>query len=248
MFMKRTAAAMLVALLLGTILCAPAAALGDERDEKDMAFDLGVGLLEFIHLDIVYLHSRSWTFGISLGGLPIDYILRAAMGVDEIEGQVDVQGFIVKGKVNTDLLSSALWVRWYPWARTFFLEATLCVWTLKAAAPCTFSHQDIGEELDFDVNARVWVPMFGMHCGWRFFWKNGAYLDVGLGLNTIQSPGADVEANPGDISQYPEAEDLLNKGLDAVRQELKRGADQITKDLKAFPTVFIRFGWAFDFW
>lgn len=246
--MKRITIAVLVVMLLGAGLCAPAAALGDERDEKDMAIDLGVGLLEFIHLDIIYLHSRSWTFGLSLGGLPIDYILRAAMGVDEIEGQVDVQGFIVKGKVNTELLSSALWVRWYPWAQTFFVEATLSVWTLKAAAPCTFSHPDIGPELDFDVNARVWVPMFGMHCGWRFFWENGAFLDVGLGLNTIQSPGAEVTAKPKDISQYPEAEALLKEGLDEVTKELKRGANQMTKDLKAFPTVYIRFGWAFDFW
>jgi hypothetical protein len=245
---KRINIAMLAVLLLGTALCAPAAALGDERDEKDMAFDLGVGLLEFIHVDIVYLHSRSWSFGLSLGGLPLDYILRAAMGVEEIEGQVDVEGFIVKGKVDTELLSSALWARWYPWARTFYVEATLSVWTLKAAAPCTFSHSDIQAELDFKVNAKVTVPMFGLHCGWRFFWENGAYLDLGLGLNTIQTAGAEVDADPGDISQYPDAEALLNQGLDTVSKELKRGANQITKDMKAFSTVFIRFGWAFDFW
>ena len=73
------------------------------------------------------------------------------------------------------------------------------------------------------------------------FFENGAFFDLGVGVNTLLTPGAEVGITGDQIEdiQDPEVADLLQQAQDEFAYELERGANSITADISAFPTVFV---------
>ncbi|RME23875.1 MAG: hypothetical protein D6806_10520 [Deltaproteobacteria bacterium] len=222
---------------------------GDYFGGKDISARLGVGLLEFIHLDAGLQLGPEWEVGLSLGGLPIDAILRSVVGLDDIT--VSASEFTFAGAVDTALTSGAVWVRWYPWQMRFYVEGILAVWKLSAATAGIISHQDFPEGIPVEVEASVWAPLIGVHAGWRFAWEVGAVLDVGLGIDTMQSPGASVTLGGATVeevrAQSPEAAEILDQVQQELSTSLAQGVEEISKNF-TFPTVYVKFGWAFDAW
>jgi hypothetical protein len=226
----------------------------DPRDEFDMAFDLGLGLLEFIHLDILWLINREWSIGIGAGVFPIDWVLRKLMKVDDLSAAAQFYNLELAGDVETKLGSGRIFGRWYPWEKTFFTELSVEMWRMMVTATGTLTN--VGEEvedqlIEVKTTAKVWVPMVGIHGGWRILFKNGAYLDLAGGVNLLLSPGAEVTLGGATIEQlqaYPEVAAMLEQAQTFLSNELEKGANRITKKIKVFPTAAIRFGWAFDFW
>jgi hypothetical protein len=226
----------------------------DPRDEMDLAIDLGGGLLEFFHLDITWLINRKWSVGIGAGVFPIDLALRKLMQVDDLSASATLAGLTLAGDVQTQLGSGRLFGRWYPWAKRFFTELTVEMWRMRVIATGTLDYEGEGIEeelLEIETTATVWVPMVGLHAGWRFLWESGFYIDIAGGVNLLLSPGAEVTlggATVEDLQEYPEAAAMLEDAQEFLSEELKQGANRITKKIKVFPTAAIRFGWAFDFW
>jgi hypothetical protein len=226
----------------------------DPRDDMDLAFDLGVGFLEFIHLDITWLISREWSVGLGAGFFPIDWALRKLMKVDDLSAAAQFHNLELAGDVETALGSGRLFGRWYPWKKRFFTELSVEVWRMMVTATGTLTNveEDLEDQLlEIKTTAKVWVPMVGLHAGWRFLWKNGAYLDLAGGVNLLLSPGAEVTLGGATIEQlqeYPEIAAMLEEAQTFLTDELKAGANRITKKIKVFPTAALRFGWAFDFW
>jgi len=225
----------------------------DPRDEMDMGFNIGAGLLEFFHLDIALLISREWVVGIGAGSFPIDRALSRAMGTDDLEASAQSHGLEVTGRVRTELGSGRLFGRWFPWSRRFFTESTLEVWSLEAMAKGVITDTETQEDLSLKATARVWVPMIGLHAGWRFLWKNGAFLDLAGGLNLLLSPGADVELGGSAITRLeeldPRVKDNVKEAQRFMSKALEEGANRVAVEkIRIFPTLAIRFGWAFDFW
>ena len=231
---------------------APSVSPRDPRDEMDGAVDLGLGLFEFIHIDFSWIISRKWTVGLELGMLPVDWILRKAMGVDDLSGEIDVAGFAMTGEVETRLGSGAIFGRLFPWKKTFFLEGSIGIWRLETTATGTLDHDELPEQLEVKVNVKVWVPMVGLHAGWRILFKKGPFIDIGLGANVMLSPGAEVTfggATVEEIREYDQAAMLLDMAQDGLSKALEEGVDRVSqKRNKIFPTAYLRFGWAFDLW
>ncbi|MFO8074116.1 MAG: hypothetical protein R6V85_19830 [Polyangia bacterium] len=237
----------------GGSTAAPPVYKKDPRDGMDMGFDIGAGLLEFFHLDVALLISREWVVGIGGGSFPIDRALSKAMGTDDLESSAQSHGFEITGKVRTKLGSGRLFGRWLPWSKRFFTEATLEVWSLEAMAKGVITDTDAQEDLSLEATARVWVPMIGLHAGWRFLWENGAFLDLAGGLNLLLSPGAEVELGGSAIAQLeeldPRVRDTVEKAQRFMSTALEDGANRVAVEkIRIFPTLAIRFGWAFDFW
>jgi hypothetical protein len=232
----------------------PTVKLTDPRDEMDLAADVGVGLFEFIHLDITWLINRQWSLGIGAGFFPIDWALRKVMKVDDLSAKAEFYNLELAGDVETKLGAGRLFGRWYPWKQRFFTELSVEVWRMMVTATGTLTNvaDDVPDQLlELITTAKVWVPMIGVHAGWRFLWKSGAYLDIAGGLNVFLSPGAEVTLGGATIDQlneYPEVAIMLGDAQKFLSEELEKGANRITKKIKAFPTAAIRFGWAFDFW
>jgi hypothetical protein len=224
----------------------------DPRRGFDMGFDIGAGLLEFFHLDVSVLVTRQWAVGLGVGGFPIDKALSMVMGVDDLSASAQMAGIELQGDVETKLGSGRIFGRWFPWKKLFLLELTVEAWRLEVAATGRVTDVETEVEyVDVEVAARVWVPMIGVHGGWRFLWKNGAYLEIVGGLNVLLSPGAEVEFGGDtieDLQEYPMAAAALESAQDFLGDKLQEGANSITKKIKAFPTGALRFGWAFDFW
>ncbi|MBW2278286.1 MAG: hypothetical protein JRF63_12390 [Deltaproteobacteria bacterium] len=226
----------------------------DPRDDMDLAFDLGAGLLEFIHLDISWLISRQWSVGVGVGVFPIDWALRKLMGVDDLSAAATLYNLELAGDVETKLGSGRIFGRWYPWKKTFFTELSVEMWRMIVTATGTLTNveEDLEDELlEIKTTAKVWVPMVGLHAGWRIMWKNGAYLDLAGGVNLLLSPGAEVTlggATIDELNEYPEIAAMLEDAQVFLTSRLEEGANDITKKIKVFPTGAIRFGWAFDFW
>jgi len=226
----------------------------DPRDDMDLAFDVGVGLLEFIHLDITWLISRRWSVGIGAGVFPIDWALRKLMKVDDLSAAAQFHNLELAGDVDTKLGSGRLFGRWYPWKKTFFTELSVEMWRMMVTATGTLTNveEELEDQLlEVKTTATVWVPMIGVHGGWRILWKNGAYLDLVGGVNVLLSPGAEVTlggATIDKLNEYPEVAAMLEDAQEFLSDELEKGANRITKKIKIFPTAAIRFGWAFDFW
>jgi len=217
-----------------------------------MAFDVGAGLLEFFHLDVSLLISRQWAVGIGLGGFPVDRVLTRAMGVDDLSASAQLAGIELRGDVETKLGSGRIFGRFFPRSRLFFTELTLEAWRMQVTAwgRVTDVETEV-EHVDVTVTATVWVPMIGVHGGWRFLWKNGAFLEIAGGLNLLLSPGTEVEFGGDtidDLQDYPVAAAAIERAQGFLGDRLEEGANRITKKLKAFPTGALRFGWAFDFW
>lgn len=226
----------------------------DPRDDLDLAFDVGVGLLEFIHLDITWLISRKWSVGIGAGFFPIDWALRKLMKVDDLSAKAEYMDLELAGDVETKLGSGRIFGRLYPWKQRFFTELSAEMWRLIVTATGTLTNvaEEVPDQLlELKTTAKVWVPMIGLHAGWRFLWKNGAYLELAGGVNVLLSPGAEVTLGGATIEQlneYPEVAAMLGDAQEFLSEELKKGANKITKKIKVFPTAALRFGWAFDFW
>jgi len=76
-------------------------------------------------------------------------------------------------------------------------------------------------------------------------------LDLGLGLDTMQSPGASVSLGGATVDevrvQSPEAADLLEQVQQELGDSLSQGAENISRNF-TFPTVYVKFGWLFDIW
>ncbi len=221
----------------------------DPRDRMDLALGLGAGLLEFFHTEGGLIINRKWTIGLMLGTFPVDAVLANVMGVDDLHGATTVEGFVIEGDVETSLGSGAIFARFFPWGRFLYLDVELALWNLSATAGGRITLED-DELLDVSATATVWVPMLGLHGGWRFLFRKGFYLDLGVGLNLLLSPGADVDfggATIVQLYQYPEAAAVLNDAQDYLSVALEDGANRIAKG-KLFPTVWLRLGWAFDAW
>ena len=228
----------------------PTVKVGDARDHLDLAFDLGAGFLEFIHLDVTWLISRQWSVGIGAGFFPIEWALRKLMGVDDLSAAASLAGLTLSGEVETTLGSGRIFGRWYPWKKRFFTELSAEMWRLIVKAEGSLTA--ITEQLvEVKTTAKVWVPMIGLHAGWRFLWENGFYIDLAGGVNLLLSPGAEVTlggATVDQVSEIPEGEAALATAQEFLSDELEKGANRITKKIKIFPTAALRFGWAFDFW
>ena len=228
---------------------APVVSPRDPRDKMDGAVDVGLGLFEFIHADFSWIISRKWTVGLELGMLPVDWILRKVMGVDDLSGEIDVAGFEMTGEVETKLGSGSIFGRFFPWKKTFFLEGSLGIWRLETTATGTLDHDELPEQLEVKVNVKVWVPMIGLHAGWRILFKKGPFIDLALGANVMLSPGAEVTfggATVEEIREYEEAAMLLDMAQKGLSEGLEEGVDRVAqKRNKIFPTAYLRFGWAF---
>jgi len=225
-------------------------------DGMDLSIDAGAGLLEFFHADLTYLHSRAWTLGVGLGFLPVDALLRAITGLDSFQADLgEIEGFTVHGEASTQLFSGMLFTRWYPWRQTFYLEANFSLWTLRVQGKGTASHElDPQLQIPIAVTSRVWVPMVGLHIGWRFYFQVGAYIDLGLGVNTLLAPDAKVTITtsmPEELPLPPQAVAELQATIDEAQRSmssaLQKGANQIPDAVPVFPTMYLRIGWAIDF-
>lgn len=232
------------------------AAEDDPRRRFDLAADVGVGLLEFFHLDLVYLPTgrqlaRRLAFGAGVGGFPLDKALSAVMETDDLAAEAELAGITLAGDVATELVSFRLFGRWFPWRKLFFGELTIEAWRLRVRARGTVDSADYGELIEVKAGAEVWVPMIGLHGGWRFLWKSGAYLEIAGGVNALLSPGAEVTLGGTTIEQleaYPEARAALEDARRFLSAAVEDGANRITAKVKVFPTGSVRFGWAFDAW
>jgi len=223
----------------------------DPRDGMDLSVDVGAGLLEFFHLDLTYLHSRTWTVGLGVGFFPINALITKAMGVDDLKAAIDFYGFTLKGNVDTSLVSGQVFGRWYPWNGWFYVQASFALWTLRATARGVLYGESLANDLELDATARVWVPMLGAFAGWRFLWSIGFYLDVGIGVDVLMAPNAKVTFGGSALDQAkldPETSATLDQARRFLSDGLSKGVNRISADLPVFPTAFIRFGWAFDWW
>jgi hypothetical protein len=224
----------------------------DPRKGFDMAFDIGAGLLEFFHLDVSVLIKRQWAVGLGVGGFPVDKALTTAMGVEDLRASAQLAGIELQGDVATKLGAGRIFGRFFPWKKLFLTELTVEAWRMEVTARGRVTDVETEVEyVDVEVTARVWVPMIGLHAGWRFLWKNGAFLELVGGLNLLLSPGAEVEFGGDtidDLQEYPMAAAAIETAQDFLGDRLEEGANNITKKVKAFPTGALRFGWAFDFW
>ncbi|MCK9463712.1 MAG: hypothetical protein M0R80_29180 [Proteobacteria bacterium] len=228
----------------------------DARDGFDLSADVGAGVLEFFHLDVTYLTSgrqlrRLLAFGVGVGGFPLDKALSVLMKTDDLSASARMQGITLKGSVETQLVSFRLFGRWFPFRKAFFTELSGEAWRLRVKTVGTVTSDDYGELIEVKAKAEVWVPMIGLHGGWRILWKNGAFLEIAGGLNVFLSPGAEVTLGGTTIDQlagFEEAQATLSQTQKFLSDAVEDGANRITKKVKVFPTGTLRFGWAFDAW
>ena len=225
----------------------------DPRNEMDLSIDIGYGFLEFFHFNASYLISRSWSVGLGLGFFPIEAMVTKLMEVDDLATEADIEGFHLEGEVGTSVSSGQIFFRNYYWAERFFMQGSLAVWTLEAHTRGALEHEDLPAEIELTAKARVWVPMLGFSTGWRFLWEIGAYLDLGLGVNFMFSPGAKVKFGGetiDDARKIPTVGPLIDDAEEFLTDSLKDGANRITEKLMwiPIPTLALRFGWAFDAW
>jgi hypothetical protein len=253
------AAAGLAASLVATAPAALAQTDGalpqDERDKFDLSADVGAGFLEFFHVDVAYLTTgklaRLLEFGVGVGGFPLDKALNALMKTDDLSASASMAGITLKGSVDTQLVSFRGFGRWYLCRKAFFGELSLEAWRLTVNTVGTVTSDDYGELIEVKAKAEVWVPMIGLHGGWRILWKSGAFLEIAGGLNVFLSPGAEVTLGGTTIEQlqaYEQAAAALQKAQEFLSKAVEDGANRITKKVKVFPTGTLRFGWAFDAW
>lgn len=221
----------------------------DPRDRMDLAADLGVGFLEFFHLDVTYIHSREWSLGAGIGAFPIDRLLNRLAGTHDLSASASLMGYELSGSVDTRLLSGRIFGRWFPWKRFFFLEGTIEVWYMDMVAKASFEEESSGDRVTLKTTAKVWVPMIGIHIGWRILSKKGFYVDLGGGIDFLMSPGADVSFGGSAVflaSQVPQAAEAIDAAEKFFGDALEKGANRITKKIRVFPTGALRLGWAFD--
>ena len=228
----------------------------DKRDRFDLSADVGAGFLEFFHLDVAYLTTgrqlrRLLAFGIGVGGFPLDKALSVLMKTDDLSASASLAGITLAGSANTQLVSFRGFGRWYLCRKAFFAELSVEAWRLTVNTKGTVTSDDYGELIEIKAKAEVWVPMIGLHGGWRILWKTGAFLEIVGGLNAFLSPGAKVTLGGTTIEQlqgYPAAAEALQEAQEFLSKAVEDGANRITKKVKVFPTGTLRFGWAFDAW
>jgi hypothetical protein len=228
----------------------------DRRSNFDLSADLGAGFLEFFHADVSYLTSgrqlgRLLQFGIGVGGFPLDKALNILMKTDDLSASASMAGITVKGSAETQLVSFRGFGRWYLCRKAFFGELSVEAWRLRVSTVGTVTAEDYGRLIEIKANAEVWVPMIGLHGGWRILWKSGAFLEIAGGLNVFLSPGAEVTlggATIEDLQGFPAAAEKLQEAQKFLSDAVEDGANRITKKVKVFPTGTLRFGWAFDVW
>jgi len=256
----RTIAAALTACLLaaapGALAQAEIAPPQDKRDKFDLSADIGAGFLEFFHVDVAYLTTgrqlrRLLAFGIGVGGFPLDKALSALMKTDDLSASASMAGITLQGSVNTQLVSFRGFGRWYLCRKAFFAELSIEAWRLTVNTIGTVTSDDYGQLIEIKAKAEVWVPMIGLHGGWRILWKSGAFLEIVGGLNAFLSPGAEVTLGGTTIDElagFEEAAAALQDAQEFLTKAVEDGANRITKKVKVFPTGTLRFGWAFDAW
>ena len=228
----------------------------DKRNKLDLSADVGAGFLEFFHFDVSYLTSgrqlgRLLQFGVGVGGFPLDKALSALMKTDDLSASARMEGITLRGSVGTQLVSFRAFGRWYLCRKAFFGELSVEAWRLTVNTLGTVTSDDYGELIEIKARAEVWVPMIGLHGGWRILWRSGAFLEIAGGLNAFLSPGAEVTLGGTTIDQlagYEQAAAALRDAQEFLSDAVEDGANRITKKVKVFPTGTLRFGWAFDVW
>jgi hypothetical protein len=234
----------------------PPAPPEDPRTKLDLSADVGAGFLEFFHADVSYLTSgrqlaRLLQFGVGVGGFPLDKALNILMKTDDLSASARMAGITVKGSAATQLVSFRGFGRWYLCRKAFFGELSIEAWRLTVSTVGTVTSDDYGRLIEVKAKAEVWVPMIGLHGGWRILWRNGAFLEIAGGLNVFLSPGAEVTLGGTTVDQlagFAEAADALESAQKFLSKAVEDGANRITKKVKVFPTGTLRFGWAFDAW
>ena len=233
----------------------PAAPARDPRRGFDVSADAGAGVLEFFHADLTVLTQgkmgRLFAFGVGVGGFPIDAALDALMGTDALSATARLRGITVRRSVETKLVSLRGFGRWYPFRRCFFGELSVEAWRLEASVRGTATADDYDGTIEVIATATVWVPMIGIHGGWRFLSKRGFFLEIAGGLDALLSPGADLALGGTTIDELREYEDaraVLESARSFLGGAVQKGANRIADRYPVFPTGTLRLGWAFDVW
>jgi hypothetical protein len=233
----------------------PKAPAADPRKAFDLGVDVGAGVLEFFHADLSLLTQRKLArllaFGVGVGGFPLDTALNLLMGTDGLSAAARVQGITVKRSVQTKLVSMRGFGRWYLFRKCFFGELSVEAWRLEVGTRGTATADDYGELIEVEATATVWVPMIGIHGGWRFLFERGFFLEIAGGLDVFLSPGAEVALGGTTVDQLREYEDaraVLENMRKFLGGAVEDGANRLAKRVPVFPTGTIRLGWAFDVW
>lgn len=206
------------------------------------------GLPNMIGADVRYMGSSNFEFGLSMGSLPLDTLLKNKIPLAPISVDLDQpDSYSILPSLGFQMTAFSPYLRLYPWSKSFYLQAAYSLWRFRANIAGDLRNdttQAISNSVVtgyLDIAQTVVTPQIG----WRYFVGEALYFDFGVGCSILRkvTPQSYIGSSlEGVLSLSPEGQAALETAREQVGTQVDSGVATYRARIRFLPSILLTLG------